>query len=72
MILTAQRLQFNSNLRDDGVNLLIIGNFRVTAGGEDIGSKSCIIRGPEKGLLKIKMIRPSLAKENRILEKYHL
>jgi len=46
------------------VNLFIIGNFRVTVGGEDIGSKSYIIRRPEKGLLKIKIIRLSLAKEN--------
>ncbi len=53
------------------MNLLIIENFRITAGGENIGNKSYIIRGSEKGLLKIRIIRPSLAKENRILEKYH-
>ncbi len=60
------------NLRDDGMNLLIIGNFKIIIGGENIGSKSYIIRGPEKGLLKIRMVRLSLAKENRILKKYHL
>ena len=46
------------------MNLLIIENFKITAGGEDIGSKSYIITRPEKGLLTIRIIRLSLAKEN--------
>ncbi len=56
------RRQFLYNLRNDVVNLIVIGNFKISAGGEHVGSEFLVIRGVEKGLLKIRVFRSSLAK----------
>jgi len=46
------------------MNLIVIENFKISIGGEHVGSEFLVIREVEKGLLKIKVPRLSLAKQN--------